>query len=393
MVHYHSMFEFTVLQRDGVARRGEFATPHGTLQTPDLAIVGTEGVFKTIDPQQVPDTKINYAISNTFHIYVKDILPKIEAAGGLHAYMNYPNVLATDSGGFQVFSLGFGITHGTNKLGAIFPGSEGTESDTDNPVIISEEGASFPFNGKRFTLSPESSMDLQHRIGADIMFAFDECTSSLNTKEYTANSLERTHRWLERCITHHAPFKEKQALFAIVQGGAYKDLREYSARFMADADVPGYGIGGSLGKTKEDMHHILEWTLPLLPDERPRHLLGIGHVRDIFESVERGVDLFDCVIPTREARHRVLYTVTGRVHVRISRVTDDIIDTRPGSPTLRDGVTFRQLALWFQSHDIRALKYATLHNIFFYTELMKEIRTSIEEKRFKQLKEQYYRYY
>jgi queuine tRNA-ribosyltransferase len=141
------------------------------------------------------------------------------------------------------------------------------------------------------------------------------------------------------------------------------------------------------------MYHILEWTLPLLPDERPRHLLGIGHVRDIFESVERGIDLFDCVIPTREARHRVLYTVTGRVHVKISRVTNDIIDTRPGSPTLKDGVTFRQLALWFQAHDIRALKYATLHNIFFYTQLMKEIRQSIENKTFLRLKESYLRYY
>lgn len=397
MVNY-IMFEFTVTARHSTsaARTGEFLTPHGVLKTPELAIVATDGEVKTLTPADIPHTPIQYSISNTFHILVKNILDKIEKADGVHKYMNYEHVMATDSGGFQVFSLGFGKTHNVNKLGAIFVGEKGvnaSESDTDNPLTITEEGVTFEFDGKPVTLNPEISMDIQHRIGADIIFAFDECTSSLNTKEYTANSLDMTHRWLDRCVTAHAPFKDKQALFGILQGGAYKDLRIKAAKELAKKDVPGYGIGGSLGKTKEDMHQILEWTLPLLPDNKPRHLLGIGNVRDVFEGVERGIDLFDCVIPTREARHRILYTKTGKKQVRLSKVNEEVIDTRPGSPTGKDNVTWMQLALWFQAHDPRAMRYATLHNIFFFTEMMKEIRESITEGTFEDLKKEYLTYY
>lgn len=395
------MFDFTITKREKhtKARTGVFETPHGNLQTPEFALVATKAAFKSITHDDIAGTPIKYSIANTFHIYVRDILKDIEAAGGIHKYMKYSNVMATDSGGFQIFSLGFGKAHSVNKLGvsgqvagAIFPGENREESDTDNPLEITEDGATFIFDDKKITLTPESSMDIQHRIGADIIFAFDECTSSLNTKEYTKNSLERTHRWLDRCITAHAPFADKQALFGIVQGGAYKDLREYSAKHLAKLDVPGYGIGGSLGKTKEDMHNILEWTLPLLPDNRPRHLLGIGNIRDIFEGVERGIDLFDCVIPTREARHRMLYTTNGKRVVRFERIKeykDEIVDSRPGSPTLENNITWQMLAEWFQVHDTRSIKYATLHNIFFFTELMKDIRKSIEDDTFPELKEQY----
>ncbi|MCX7997190.1 MAG: tRNA guanosine(34) transglycosylase Tgt [Patescibacteria group bacterium] len=390
------MFSFSILHQDprSRARSGVFETPHGILETPELAIVGTNAAFRGLNPDNIPSTPIRYAIANTFHLLVNGNVDKIEATGGIHEFMNYRRVLATDSGGFQVFSLGFGKTHSVNKLGggngtAIFPGTGRAESNDDNPVNITEEGATFTYDGKPITLTPELSIDLQHRIGADIIFAFDECTSSLNTKEYTAQSLERTHRWLDRCIAAHEAHRNRQALFPVVQGGVYRDLRERSAAFMAAKDVPGYGIGGSLGKTKEDMHAILEWTLPLLPDNRPRHLLGIGNVRDVFEGVERGIDLFDCVIPTREARHRVLYTVGGRKQVRIGRATDEIIDSRPGSPTAKAGVTWRQLALWFQAHDPRAHEYATLHNIFFFTEMMKEIRTAIAHGTFAELKKRY----
>ena len=402
------MFEFSIISRDAStrARSGVFTTPHGQLQTPDLAIVATEAAFKTIPETDIPHTGIQYAISNTFHIWVKNIIEDVEKAGGIHSYMNYAKTIATDSGGFQVFSLGFGKTHGTNKLGAIFPAaqiqaakahgiadipdpSSLRESDTDNPVTITEEGVTFPFDGKEWLLTPEISMDLQHQIGADIIFAFDECTSSLNTKEYTAQSLDLTHRWLDRCIAAHAPFAQKQALFAIVQGGAWQELREKAARHLAEQNVPGYGVGGSLGKTKDDMHRILEWTLPLLPDKKPRHLLGIGNVRDIFEGVERGIDLFDCVIPTREARHRMIYTPEGRKTVRISRVSDTLIDPRPGSPCAEAGITWLALAKMFQEHNPKAPYYATRQNIFFFTTLMKEIRTAIGNGTFSELKKQY----
>lgn len=395
----HDMFSFTITHthQHSRARAGSFETPHGPLATPNLALVATEGVFKCLPPEQVGATDISYGIANTFHIWAKDILPQIQAAGGIHRYMQYDRALATDSGGFQVFSLGFGTTHGTNKLGAIFPGEHGrgseTQSDSDNPVEISEDGVTFPFNGRTHTLTPELSMELQHRIGADIIFAFDECTSSLNSKEYTAQSLERTHRWLDRCITHHQPQSQKQALFGIVQGGAYRDLREQSARYLAKVDVPGYGIGGSLGTTKQDMYQILDWTIPLLPTDRPRHLLGIGTVPDIFAAVRRGIDLFDCVIPTREARHRILYTQHGRIAVRKMRDRDEIIDARPGSPTLAEEVTFAQLAAWFRDRDPRACTIATKHNIFFFTRLMQDIRDAIAQDRFDELETEMLQWY
>ncbi len=431
------MHTFTITHTDpsSRARTGSFKTAHGPLQTPNLAVVATDATIRCLDPGEIGQTPIDYSIANTFHIWAKDILPRIEEAGGIHQYMGYNHVMATDSGGFQVFSLGFGVTHGTSKLGAIFPFRDGhvptyntspvpphdrsaqpdqntttaenspdatstpahpaqsSENDTNNPVTITEEGATFPFAGKTHTLTPERSMEIQHRIGADIIFAFDECTSSLNSKEYTRESMHRTHRWLDRCIAAHAPQSHQQALFGIVQGGAYRDLREESARYLAQADVPGYGIGGSLGTIKDDMHEILDWTLPLLPENRPRHLLGIGSVPDIFASVRRGIDLFDCVIPTREARHRILYTMHGRIAVRVSRATDEIIDPRPGSPTAPgsplapDGVTFAQLARWFQTHDPRARWIATHHNIFFFTQLMKDIRQAIAEDRLDELEE------
>lgn len=405
------MFSFEITSRDPrtKARTGVFETPHGKLETPEFALVATKAAFKSITHDDIASTPIKYSIANTFHIYVSNILNDIEKAGGIHKYMKYSNVMATDSGGFQVFSLGFGKVHSINKLGgvgesstqgtAIFPSEHGIqrqESDDNNPLTITEEGVTFTFDGREITLTPESSMDIQHRIGADIIFAFDECTSSLNTKEYTANSLELTHRWLDRCIAAHAPFKEKQALFAILQGGAYRDLREKTAKHLATLDVPGYGVGGSLGKTKEDMHNILDWTLPLLPDNKPRHLLGIGNIRDIFEGVERGIDVMDCVIPTREARHRMLYTTEGRKVVRFERIKpyeNEIIDSRPGSPTLQDGITWLQLAKWFQVRDPLAAKYATLHNIFFFTEMTKEIRAAIKEGTFPELKKRYLTYY
>lgn len=396
MVNY-TMFTFRVIRRDknSRARVGIFETPHGPLETPELAIVGTNAAFRGLNPDKIPPPRIAYAIANTFHLLVNNNVDKIAAAGGIHAFMRYQRVMATDSGGFQVFSLGFGKTHNVNKLGigAIFPGQNKTESDTDNPLKITEEGVSFPYDGRRIILTPELSIQLQHRIGADIIFAFDECTSSLNSREYTEQALERTHRWLTRCLAAHEAFQQKQALFPIVQGGAYRDLRERSAKLLAQKDVSGYGIGGSLGKTKEDMHAILEWTIPLLPDTRPRHLLGIGAIRDIFEGVERGVDLFDCVIPTREARHRVLYTTSGRQQIRIGKAVDTVIDKRPGSPTAESGITWRQLALWFQAHDPRAHEYAVLHNIFFFTELMREIREAIASGRFSELKRRYLSFY
>lgn len=396
----YPMFEFNITSRDNntKARTGEFITPHGVLATPELAIVATDGEIKAIPHELHDQLPLRYNIANTFHIYTKNILPEVEKAGGIHTFGNFQSVLATDSGGFQVFSLGFGKAHNVGKIGGLFP-EEATgdtslaKSDIDNPVMITDEGVSFLWNSEIITLNPEKSMDIQHRIGADIMFAFDECTSPLNSKEYTATALDRTHRWIHRCIEAHKPYADRQALFAIVQGGAYEDLRIKSAEYMGKLNVPGFGIGGSLGTSKDDMYHILEWTLPRLPDEKPRHLLGIGQIRDIFESVERGIDLFDCVIPTREARHKVVYTRKGKIAIRKMRSINEPIDAKCACIACAQNITFATIAQLFTERDPQAYLYATTHNIQFFADLMEEIRSSISEGTFLKLKEEYYPYY
>jgi len=265
--------------------------------------------------------------------------------------------------------------------------------DQENPIRIAEEGVNFTFNGEDLKLNPEISMDLQHKIGADIMMAFDECTSPLNSYAYTKKSMERTHQWLDRSIEAHRGFEEKQALFGIVQGGEYQDLREESARVVGAKDVPGFAIGGSFGDFQEALGTTVGWVTSLLPSEKPRHLLGIGKIRDIFSAVEQGVDLFDCVIPTREARHRMLYTKKGRLYLRKLKHLEEPIEINCTCRACQEKVTMHQLWQWFLAHDLRASTYTTLHNIQFYADLMREIRESIEMRKFKELREEYSRWY
>ena len=391
------MFHFDITSRldNSRGRSGIFHTPHRDLQTPELAIVATEGEIRSVPQEFWNDLPNQYFIVNTYHTYTKKLVERIHTKGGVHGYMGLENrTFATDSGGFQVFSLGFGQKHNIGKLAHEFAHNTQHSEDDESPLSITEEGVSFEFDGEEVRLTPESSMDIQHKLGADIMFAFDECTSPLNSEEYTRQSMERTHRWLKRCIMAHHDHQQKQALFGIVQGGEYRALREESARVVGAMDVPGFGLGGSLGKFKEDVHAILDWIIPILPDEKPRHFLGIGQVRDIFERVERGVDLFDCVIPTREARHRMLYTKHGRVSIRKLKNLDEIPDSNCGCYACKhDHVTYPQLWNLFLDRDPRAAMYATIHNVWFYAQLTKSIRESIESNTFVNLKEEYYKYY
>ena len=287
--------------------------------------------------------------------------------------------------------MGFGRSHGIGKVSTITEGEKIEYEDGENPLKITEEGVTFEFDSKPIKLTPEISMDIQHKIGADMMFAFDECTSPLNSKEYTAQSLERTSRWLDRCITAHKSHSGKQALFPVVQGGIFEDLRKKSATVMGEKDVPGFGIGGSFGK--QGLYTVLDWIMPLLPEEKPKHLLGIGTVRDIFEGVERGVDLFDCVIPTREARHKMLYTKKGRVYMRKLKTVDEVIDPTCPCFACSEKVTFRHLWELYMEFDPKGVFYATSHNIWFFTILMKEIRDAIENGNLQELKEEYLKYY
>ncbi len=393
------MFSFTIDSKlkDTFARAGHFQTNFHNLETPELAIVATEGEFKAIPREYWKDLPCKYVIVNTFHISTKQsggekgtetILERIDTQQGIHSYMDLKDrTISSDSGGFQVFSLGFGKAHGIGKVANITGGEEVTYDDKQNPLSITEEGVSFEFDGKTIHLTPEISMDIQHKIGADMMFAFDECTSPFNSKEYTEKSLERTFRWLDRCITAHKGYEQKQALFPIIQGGVFEDLRKKSAKEMGAKNVPGFGIGGSFGK--QDLYTVLEWIMPYLPEGKPKHLLGIGTVPDIFNSVERGVDLFDCVIPTREARHRVIYTHRGRLSLRKMKTVAEILDSSCNCFACRDGVTYEQLWKLFAKRDPKATFYASVHNIWFFSDLMKKIRNSIHDNTFFTLKEEY----
>lgn len=419
------MFEFEIIKRNKRLRTGIFTTPHGKLRTPELAFVATDAELRSIPREKLPDLPVKLTISNTFHTFTKGLVPAIEKAGGVGAYMNYNGVTATDSGGFQVFSLGFGKAHQVGKVANIFP-EENTRDkgllilrDHDNLLHITDQGVTFNYDKKLILFTPELSIAIQRHLGADIMFAFDECTSPLNSYDYTRKAMERTHEWLKRCLTEikksedtflrQSPetplrgeaakksvsriFKTNQALFGVIQGGAFEDLRKQSAKFVGKQNVPGFGIGGSLGRSKEDVWKILEWTLPLLPEEKPRHLLGIGQVRDIFEAVERGVDLFDCVIPTREARHRVLYTTKGKINVRKMRTVNEVADRYCSCPMCKQKITLSKLFELFKLSNPEAYYFATVHNIQFYAALMKNIREAIAVNKFERLKKKYLRYY
>lgn len=393
------MFEFTITSSvKGInARTGTFNTPHGVLETPELAIVATDAIIRGIPKDEIGKLPLKFTITNTFHTYTKLLVSKIEESGGLNSYMNYSGVTSTDSGGFQVFSLGFGKVHRVGKIASIFPEENTKEKgllvvrDRDNLLHISEKGVLFNFEGKPLFFTPEMSIDIQERIGADIIFAFDECTSPLNSHEYTKQAMERTHRWLKRCLGQKS--NNKQALFGVVQGGYFEDLRKISAAYVGKQDVSGFGIGGSLGRNKKDLHNVIEWVNSILPVDKPRHLFGIGQVRDIFEAVEQGIDLFDCVIPTREARHKVLYTSKGKISLRKNKTSKQILDENCRCIACRKEITYNKLYGYFLDKDPRAFYYATIHNIQFFTDLTKKIRTSIQEQKFLELKESYLKFY
>lgn len=378
------MFTFEITSRNNkYSRTGIFRTPHGDLETPNLAIVATNGHIKGIPKSIISKLNIDLIIVNTFHLFTNNITDKIKPKT-IHNYTDLDKPTMSDSGGFQVFSMGFGKSHQVGKIGGMFPGKMYKNRDQDNPVYITEEGVTFNYNGKPLMLSPEKSIEIQEQIGADIIFAFDECTSPLNSKKYTEKAMKRTHRWMMRCLK--VKKNKKQALFGIVQGGYFQDLRISSAQFMSKLDVSGFGIGGSLGKIKREMFHILDWTIPLLPDKKPRHLLGIGQVRDIFESVERGIDFFDCVIPTREARHRAIYTKKGRIDIQKMKEKETIIEKSCQCITCKEGITWKKLYGFFREKDPRAFLYATAHNIQFYHDLIYNIRESIKNKTFNNFK-------
>jgi queuine tRNA-ribosyltransferase/7-cyano-7-deazaguanine tRNA-ribosyltransferase len=378
-------------------------TPHGIIHTPNIALVATKGSIRGISFDLARKFGGEIFMINTFHFFHNDRYKVVEKFGGFHKFLdiNYP--LMTDSGGFQVFSLGFGLEHGVGKVADIFPleaRNHNQSLDVRRPrgkslVKIYEEGVEFisPYDGKKLFLSPELSIKIQKILKADIIFAFDECTSPLSSYDYTKQAMKRTHRWALRCLEEFKGTKN-QVMFGIVQGGEYEDLRKESAKFINSLPFFGFGIGGSLGKSKKDIIKVLNWTIPLLDENKPRHLLGIGEVDDIFNSIEQGIDLFDCIIPTRWARHGTGFTSKGRINLKSSKY---ITDKKPIDPECKCNVCQKYSRAYIchllKEKEIYGIILLTEHNIFWILNLFKEIRKAIRNNQFTKMKRKFLIFY
>ena len=351
-------FTFDLLARQGSARAGTFYTPHGPIHTPVFAPVGTQATVKAVTPAQLKEIGASLVLSNTYHLYLRPGADLVAEFGGVHEFMQWSGPMLTDSGGFQVFSL-----------------SDSRKVDEDGVTFKSHIDGSF----HRFT--PESSIGIQEKLGADIIMAFDECAVPTDL-EYNRKSMARTHAWAERCIK--AKTREDQALFGIVQGGVFPELREESAKFIAALNLPGCAIGGlSVGETKAQMHAMLEVVDPLLPKDKPRYLMGVGSPEDLINGVKRGVDIFDCVLPTRLARHQAAFTHAGRINLMNSGFSHDHgpIDTGCDCYTCRT-FTRGYLRHLIVAREILASTLISIHNIAFLINLMNKIRQSIFDQNF-----------
>jgi queuine tRNA-ribosyltransferase len=370
---------FTIDARDGSARAGVIATPHGPIETPTFIPLATKGSVRGLDVDEVSALGYQLILGNTYHLFVNPGPERIAAAGGLHGFMNWDRALITDSGGFQVFSLAHGGVANEVK-GSGRNGGHGSE------VVITEEGARFrsPRDGRELFISPEISMEVQAALGADIALAFDECTPFHVDRDYTARSTERTHRWLDRCTAWHQEHGPSgQALFGIVQGGTYEDLRRESAEYISAAAVDGIAIGGTLGRDKEEMAAVLAMTAPLLPEEAAKHLLGIGEVDDLLGGIALGLDVFDCAVPTRLARHGVALAPTPETRWRLDlRKGRHVGDTSPlveGCPCpactrhTRDYISYLSRA-----EELTAVRLIVLHNLTYMRELTSHARRAIQ---------------
>ncbi len=357
-------------------------TKHGKILTPGFAFVATHGTIKSLNKKEHSLASPELTISNTFHLFVTGKVKEIKKAGGLHKMFGLKNPIMTDSGGFQVFSLGWGKVH---KIGKIFSKHKQTDIVSRfpkptydvgfNSVKIGRDGVVFSYDGKKFKLDPKISIKIQEDLGADIIFAFDECTSPLHNYDYNKKSLQKTHRWAKECL--RVKKKNEQALYGIAQGGVFEDLRKESSKVIGSMDFDGFGIGGSFGE--KQMGEVIGWSLSGLPEDKPRHLLGIGAIKDIFIGIKNGIDTFDCVIPTREARHGRLYSRDGKLDIRRGIFSKDkkAIERGCECEACLRGFKRKDFKKLFSDNNAEAQRLATLHNICFYKTLFEKIRKAI----------------
>jgi len=380
-------FSFRILKksRKSQARLGIIKTPHGQIHTPAFLPVATQATVKSLTPADLRQIGFEALLCNTYHLYLRPGHQAIKKLGGLHKFMNWPGPIVTDSGGFQVFSLGAALEQGVGKIMGFFPGRTNKPAKPVKLKLaeIDEEGVEFRshLDGSLHRLTPQKSIQIQEYLGADIILAFDECTSPLDDYQYTKRAMERTHRWAELCLK--AKKRKDQALFGIVQGGQWRDLRVKSARFIGNLPFDRLAIGGALGRFKKDMFRILGWVMPELPSSLPRHLLGIGQPQDLLQAVKFGIDLFDCVYPTRLARHGTFLTHEGELNILRARYrTDKGPIMKNCSCYTCQNFSRAYLHHLFKSQEILGLRLATYHNLWFINQLMRKIRRDIRNGKF-----------
>lgn len=386
------------LGQQTLARTGTIRTPHGDIQTPAFIVVGTKATVKALTPEMVQAVQAQAVLANAYHLYLQPGHQLVEKAGGLHKFMNWQGPTFTDSGGFQVLSLGSGFKKVIDMSG---DGSVAETPKRERRAFVDDDGVTFysHIDGSKHRFTPELSMQIQHGIGADIMFAFDELTSLVDPYDYQLESLQRTHAWADRCLSEldrlraAHPARDYQALFGVIQGAQYEDLRRKTSQHFGALPFDGYGIGGAI--EKDNLHNIVRWCNEELPRDKPKHLLGISEPNDIFAAIENGIDTFDCVSPTRVGRNGAFYTYEGRKNIKGARYTEDF------TPLLADcecyactNYTRAYIHHLFKAKEILGLTLMSVHNEYFIIKLVDDIRGSIADGSFFDLKSSWLaRYY
>lgn len=372
MSKFENPVRYTMEATDGNARAGIIETPHGVIKTPVFMPVGTQATVKTMTKEELEKINAQIILGNTYHLYLRPGDELIDDFGGLHKFMNWDRPILTDSGGFQVFSLG-------------------------DLRKIKEEGVHFRshIDGSKHFLSPEKSISIQNNLGSDIMMVLDECPHGMSSREYMIPSVERTSRWAKRCIEANKN-KDRQGLFAIVQGGIYEDLRDKSLEelYKMDDDFAGYAIGGlAVGEPREDMYRILKYITPKVSENKPRYLMGVGEPLDMLEAVEHGIDMMDCVQPTRIGRHGTVFTKYGRLVIKNAVYSKDERPLDECDCYVCKNYTRGYIRHLFKAEEILGQRLTTYHNLYFLLKLMEDARNAILEKRFKEFKEEFIKNY
>ncbi len=387
------MLKFTIEKKiDGtLARAGAIETKNGVIQTPAFVTVGTKAAVKALTAEQIRSLGAQVVLANTYHLYLQPGADIVVKAGGFGKFMDWHGPTMTDSGGFQAFSLGAAFGTSVSKVAT---GDEVSDISATKGQLakVTDEGVTFKshLDGSSHLFTPESSMEAQWKLGADMIFAFDECTSPSAPYEYQQKSLARTYEWAKRSLARHEELdmEKQQSLFGVIQGGRFQDLREQAARDLGALPFDGYGIGGSF--TKDDIGTAVGWVNAILPEDKPRHLLGIGEPLDLFNAVEAGCDLFDCIAPTRMARHGTLHTANGRLNIKNARFVDDFTVLDEGCTCYTcTHHTRAYLAHLFRADEIASATLASIHNLHFILRLVEKIRESILNDTFFEYKKEF----